>query len=464
MRLKPIIPARILGKKPKALLAAFFLIVVIAFVDRQMRLNISLAFLYLFPMLVAGYYLGRWKIFLLAVLCTVLREAYAPWAWDTFAAIRAFMSLVAYFGAGLFVAELTRAREQAESESLRREEAEAQLRALIDSSPAAILTVDPEGKILMANEAAHRLLAFPPLSLRGESIGPLLPVLNAVPRAQGMAPMFRSTIECTGRKRNGEVFLAQVWFSTYQTPAGPRLAAIVWDGSEELRDREGLGLHSVMETAQLLVRAALHEVRNLGAAAAIAHANLSRVPGIQENEDFQAVGTLVKGLEKIASSELRQASDRATGTVDLYTALDELRIVIDPLFRESDVSIRWRLADDLPSVRADHHGLLQVFLNLAQNSLRATQGAERKEFTVTASLEKEVLLVRFYDTGHGVPVPDRLFQPMQPGAEATGLGLYISRAIVRSFAGDLRYEPQLLGSCFTVQLTPAHVAAAAATA
>ena len=45
--------------------------------------------------------------------------------------------------------------------------------------------------------------------------------------------------------------------------------------------------------------------------------------------------------------------------------------------------------------------------------------------------------------------------PFQPGAKATGLGLYIARAVVRSYGGDLRYEPQLRGSCFALQLWPA---------
>src|SRR6202008_347581 len=97
-------------------------------------------------------------------------------------------------------------------------------------------------------------------------------------------------------------------------------------------------------------------------------------------------------------------------------------------------------------------GLLQIFLNLAQNSRRAMRNVPIKTLTVSASIEDAWLCVRFQDTGHGVPVPDRLFQPLQPGAEATGLGLYVSRAIVRSFAGDLRHEQQALGTCFTVQL------------
>jgi len=447
-------------KRGKILAANAVLIAAIAYVDWRIQLNVSLGFLYLFPMLVGGYYLSRSKILAQAMLCAVLRESFAPWAWQADAAARAVMSTIAYFGVGLFVAELNRAQKVAVEESRLRQEAEQQLRALVESSPAAILTLDGEGKVLLANAAAHRMLGFQEGALLGRSIEPFLPVLTAVPRIAAGKTLFRSTIECTGRKQDGDVFLAQVWFSTYQTVSGLRLAAIIWDSSDDLRDREGLGLHSVMNASQILVRAALHEVRNLAAAAAVAHANLARVPTAAESEDFRALGTLVQGLEKIASSELRAVPDGDPGTVDLGTLFDELRIVIEPSFREASIHIQWKLPRPAPPVRGDHHGLLQVFLNLAQNSRRALLDAAKREFIISASVEQDCLYVRFQDTGRGVPVPDRLFQPMQPGAEATGLGLYVSRAIVRSFGGDLRYEPHSAGTCFTVQLCLAQAAVA----
>jgi two-component system, LuxR family, sensor kinase FixL len=69
-------------------------------------------------------------------------------------------------------------------------------------------------------------------------------------------------------------------------------------------------------------------------------------------------------------------------------------------------------------------------------------------------VENDLVVVRLYDTGPGVAQPDDLFKPFQPGAHSHGLGLYISRAILRSHGGNLRYEPQPAGSCFMVELWP----------
>jgi two-component system sensor kinase FixL len=43
-----------------------------------------------------------------------------------------------------------------------------------------------------------------------------------------------------------------------------------------------------------------------------------------------------------------------------------------------------------------------------------------------------------------------LFRPFQPDAETAGLGLYVSRSIMRSFGGELIHEPRAQGCCFAV--------------
>ena len=61
-------------------------------------------------------------------------------------------------------------------------------------------------------------------------------------------------------------------------------------------------------------------------------------------------------------------------------------------------------------------------------------------------------MIRFQDTGPGIAAPERLFEAFQPGADGSGLGLYVSRAVVRGYGGDLRFEPAESGSCFVVEV------------
>ena len=95
---------------------------------------------------------------------------------------------------------------------------------------------------------------------------------------------------------------------------------------------------------------------------------------------------------------------------------------------------------------------MQVFLNLAKNSRRAMQNGMEKKLTVSTSMQNETVIVRFEDTGIGIANPQNLFRPFQRDAQATGLGLYVSRALVKSFSGDLVFEPRDQGCCFAVVL------------
>jgi hypothetical protein len=77
------------------------------------------------------------------------------------------------------------------------------------------------------------------------------------------APVFYTEMECRGRRQDGDVFLAHIWFSTYQTKSGPRLAAVVFDSSEELRDRAEFNLQQILGGSKVLVGALCHRSRSV---------------------------------------------------------------------------------------------------------------------------------------------------------------------------------------------------------
>jgi two-component system, LuxR family, sensor kinase FixL len=347
--------------------------------------------------------------------------------------------------------------EELEDQVKLRQDAEQQLRSLIESSPAAIVTIDSDGRVLLANEAAQQLLAPDAGPLQGQAVNSYLPALQTVVKTQP-SRAFRTTLQCTGQRSDGEVFLAGVWFSTYGTISGSRLAAIVVDLSEDLRNREELSLDHLLKNTRILMSTVAHEIRNLSSAVVVVHKNLSRLKELEANEDFRALGSLIQSLERMSSLELGSAPLQNGEVVELTSVLDELRILIESTYHESQINVQWNVRDPLPLVWADRYGLIQVFLNLAKNSQRAMTSREIKRLRITASEEHGKLVIRFEDTGTGVASPENLFRPFQRGAKSSGLGLYVSRAIMRSFGGDLAHEARSEGSCFAVVL-PIHVAA-----
>jgi len=373
-------------------------------------------------------------------------------------ASRLLFSSTGFIGTGLFISEMIRNRritmlhvEELEAQIKLRQDAEEQLRSLVESSPAAIVTIDSTGNVLLANEAAQHLLAPEGEPLQGRAINSYLPALQTVLKTQ-QSRVFRTTLQCTGQRSDGEVFLAGVWFSTYSTIMGSRLAAIIVDLSEDLRNREDLSLDHLLKNSRILMSAMAHEIRNLCGAVLVVHKNLSRVKELESNEDFKALGNLIQSLERVSALELGSGSDQNGEVVELPSVLDELRILIEADYRESDIDVHWNVHESLPLVWADRYGLIQVFLNLAKNSRRAMVSTGTKQLRIVAREDNGSVVIRFEDTGAGIASPQNLFRPFQRGAESNGLGLYVSRAIVRSFGGELSYEPRSEGCCFAVVL------------
>lgn len=450
------------GSKRATLIWAGALIVLIAVVDWLVVEDVPLGFLYLLPMLMLGKVLKPWQTAVAAALCTYLTEQFDQFAWQWRTGMpRDVLYFMAFFSIGVFVYEMNRNRHiilrqlrEIAAQSEARREADEQLKVLIESSPAAIITADSDGLVLMANEAAHRLLGVDARALLGRSIQRYFPALANVSGRKTAETLFRTVMQSRGQREDGEGFLAEICFSTYQTASGPRLAAMILDSSEEFRTREEASLHQMLAGSRIAVGAVSHEVRNVCAAITVVHRNLSRNQQLANDKDFEALGNLVVALERIAAVDLRPYPEQAM-EVDLRSLLDDLRIVITPSLQDHDIQCTWRLDPDLPLVWADGANLMQVFLNLTTNSIRTlAEKVSERSLTIWAKNEGKRVTVEILDNGGGVAQPAELFRPFQTGARNTGLGLYLARAFARSFGGDLRYLPLPNSACFVVELAP----------
>ncbi len=454
------------GSGKAALARVLLLVAAIAFLDWRVSANVPLGMLYLLPVALGAVVLTRFQVVLLGALCTVLAESFDSFAWTGLTSIpRDALYFTAFCGSGLFVQEIfaNRRRTALHLEALEREvsarrEAEEQLLVLIASSPIAILTIDAAaGLILLANDAAERMFAMQSGTLEGKSLGAYLPTLTKVPAFRGGQPSFRTVMQCRGQRSDGESFLAEVWFSTYLTSAGARLAAMVVDASQDLRDREEANLHQLLSGSRIIAGAVSHEVRNVCGAIAVVHQNLARNELLKENKDFEALGTLVTALERVAALDLRQAAERPV-RLNLQSFMEELRIIVGPPLRERQIEVSWEIQADLPTVWADRQSLMQVFLNLTRNSESALEDQAQRRISMKSWAQDSAVFIAVSDSGPGVKIPELLFRPFQTQSDSVGLGLYLSRALLRSFGGDLRHETTASGATFVVELAASNEA------
>ena len=96
----------------------------------------------------------------------------------------------------------------------------------------------------------------------------------------------------------------------------------------------------------------------------------------------------------------------------------------------------------------------QVFFNLIKNALEAMK--DGGELAITLNADDESVSVAIRDTGAGMPPSAlaALFEPSRTTKQnGTGLGLMLSRRIVRAHGGDIDVESKEgVGTKFTVTL------------
>ncbi len=185
--------------------------------------------------------------------------------------------------------------------------------------------------------------------------------------------------------------------------------------------------------------------------------------GLNRSESFlcfleHQIGRVVKiieGLRSMASSRKEKEELHVNGC---------LREVVD-LFqdglRKRNIELVQELTPGLPRIYADYTELFQVFSNLLRNAMEAVEkkGAGGGEITLKSEVAGEEIWVRVIDSGVGIPEGERgpLFEhdlSARSRRGGAGLGLPISRRLVREMSGDLILESSISGggSVFLVKL------------
>jgi two-component system, NtrC family, sensor histidine kinase KinB len=169
------------------------------------------------------------------------------------------------------------------------------------------------------------------------------------------------------------------------------------------------------------------------------------------SEELAATIDELLDLTRIESGQLRLAQERVDLAAVIEQTLDELRP------RYEDAAVRLRLVKDVATafVRGDAARLKIVFINLLTNALKYTPRGGEVVVRI-ASLQNAVgqgkpsLQITVTDTGPGIPpelrerVFDKFFRvederaDRPKGVRGTGIGLYLSREIIKAHGGTIQ--------------------------
>jgi signal transduction histidine kinase len=161
-------------------------------------------------------------------------------------------------------------------------------------------------------------------------------------------------------------------------------------------------------------------------------------------------------MDMLSYSKEREPAVEST---DLNHVVKDVVELMSGRAKEMGIAVETNLKDDLPIVAADPEGIHRALLNVVGNALDALEGRPEPKLTIGTRSDPGEGTVRVIvlDNGSGIP-PEKLADIFKPfmstkGAKGTGLGLAVSRKILREHGGDIIVQSQVgKGSRFTLRL------------
>lgn len=325
-----------------------------------------------------------------------------------------------------------------------------------------VLVVDAEGRLLYSNAAAERLAAVPLSSGHGKSIHDLLPdwswnhLLHPPTTGAGWA-----------RKASCEIELLYPEHRILELgalPNGDAVVVIVRDVTAEHARAEDARENERTDAVKDLAAGLAHEIGNPLNALSLDLQLLAR-----EFRDEPDAARRERLLADIATArnEIQRIVDINRGflaamrpvhpVLVLGSLADPLRDTLAALksqIENRQIRVTLDLPPALPPVALDRAQMEQVFFNLVKNALEAIK--DGAEIAIALDADDDAVSVSFRDTGRGMDAATlaTLFEPYRTTKRGgTGLGLMISRRIVRAHGGDIDVESKEgEGTRFTVRI------------
>ncbi|MBL9018980.1 MAG: PAS domain S-box protein, partial [Myxococcales bacterium] len=375
---------------------------------------------------------------------------------------------------------------------------------VIEAMVDAVLVVDVEGRITIANTAAMRLTGYTPDQIR------MMPVAQLLhDDSSGLRTVVRRRIEDGDVLRREESWLiprdgtripVSVTGSPVLTPDGTlqgivlvardvrEIRQLLTEKEEEIRRRrqaedELRSLNATIESqleqarASLLIaerRATLgtlaggvgHELRNIAQIQVAAVDELGEA--LSAGEDVtplarQLLGDLERVGDHIAAHgqrlmQLARPGPDRVAPIDVRKIVDEAIAMLRGAGKLRRVEVAVEIAAPL-EVTVNRTRIEQILVNLIVNAVDAIgENGGRITIDIRPSADEGRVVFRVTDTGSGIPPEqlDQVFEPFfttKPEDRGTGLGLPVARGIVESYGGTLTATSKVgSGTTFTFDL------------
>ena len=176
----------------------------------------------------------------------------------------------------------------------------------------------------------------------------------------------------------------------------------------------------------------------------------------------------IRGLETIKSqgqnliyftesyrqySGLKQPEFKYFSLTDL---IENIQILYQEILQQQQIRFSTDFFQPQIQIYADENMLSQVLINLFKNSIQALTELSEREIHIKVYIQEMILFIKITDNGSGIPsnLLEDIFIPFfTTKKDGTGIGLSLSRQIIRMHGGELSVKSQPFHeTSFTISL------------
>lgn len=351
---------------------------------------------------------------------------------------------------------------------------EAYFQHLLESAPDAMIIVDRDGRIAIANDQATIMFGYARMELIGQPVEFLLPEsargkhvghrrdYGDNPRVRPMGP----GMDLSGRRADSTTFPVEISLSPVRSAAGHFVCSVIRDVTERKQmEAELIAARQAAERANkansAFLAAASHDLRQPVQALSLLNGALRRT--VQTPLEKEMVESQQQSLDAMTNllNSLLDISRLDAGAIVPEVEDFPVQRLIDRLSAEfarqaRQKGLKFEAKDCNATIRSDPNLLGEIIQNLVSNAIRYTD----KGSVMLQCVEKEGnLSIDVRDTGIGIEpqhvteIFREFHQIKLPGSNKEGFGLGL--AIVRRLADLLGHEILVEsepgeGSCFSV--------------
>jgi len=223
-----------------------------------------------------------------------------------------------------------------------------------------------------------------------------------------------------------------------------------------------------MESIGTLAAGVAHEVGNpLASISALVQVVQRSTNDEFVKEKLELVKNQVTRISKIIRDlvDFSRPSNYELQMTDINQNIQEAVEIIKVGAKAKSINFEMELNDSIPILPLVADQIQQVFVNILLNAvdiiIESPRGLEKDLIRVCSEVDEDQIIIEFYDNGRGIADENlaKVFEPFyttKKEGKGTGLGLWVSYGIIKSFQGDLKVSSKLgEGTTFKITL-PIH--------